>query len=114
VAGYVFVMAWTDDIMINVAECAVIGAADPLKGQLPVGLVVLKAGVQRSHEENVEAVVRTVREQIRAVAALNNTSPFTRSRPSASPPCSRPGECAYRPRLPCPTGEVVLARGRWR
>ncbi len=88
-AGYVFVMARTDDIINvaghrlstgaieeamarhhDVAECAVIGAADPLKGQLPVGLVVLKAGVQRPHEEIVKEVVRIVREQIGPVAAF--------------------------------------------
>ncbi len=88
-AGYVFVMARTDDIINvaghrlstgaieeamathhDVAECAVIGAADQLKGQLPVGLVVLKAGVQRPHEEIVQEVVRMVREQIGPVAAF--------------------------------------------
>jgi propionyl-CoA synthetase len=102
-AGYVFVMARTDDIINvaghrlstgaieeamarhhDVAECAVIGPADPLKGQLPVGLVVLKAGVQRPHEEIVEEVVRIVREQIGAVAAFKTATvvdrlPKTRS-----------------------------------
>src|SRR5439155_2301567 len=65
-AGYVFVMSRTDDIINvaghrlstgaieevlashpDVAECAVIGVADELKGQLPVGFLVLKAGVER-------------------------------------------------------------------
>ena len=70
--GYVFVMARTDDIINvaghrlstgaieevlaahpDVAECAVIGVADELKGQLPLGLLVLKAGVERPHDEIV-------------------------------------------------------------
>ena len=102
-AGYVFVMARTDDIINvaghrlstgaieeamarhhDVAECAVIGAADQLKGQLPVGLVVLKAGVDRPHEEIVTEVVQMVREQIGAVAAFKTATvvdrlPKTRS-----------------------------------
>jgi propionyl-CoA synthetase len=88
-AGYVFVMARTDDIINvaghrlstgaieeamaghpDVAECAVIGAADQLKGQLPVGLVVLNAGVERPHEEIVSEVVKLVRDRIGAVAAF--------------------------------------------
>jgi propionyl-CoA synthetase len=88
-AGYVFVMARTDDIINvaghrlstgaieeamaghpDVAECAVIGAADQIKGQLPVGLVVLKAGADRPHEEIVSEVVKMVRERIGAVAAF--------------------------------------------
>jgi propionyl-CoA synthetase len=88
-AGYVFVMARTDDI-INVAghrlstgaleevlashsavaECAVVGAGDELKGQLPVGFLVLKAGVERPHDEIVEEVVRMVREQVGPVASF--------------------------------------------
>ena len=70
--GYVFVMARTDDIINtaghrlstgameevlaahpDVAECAVVGVADELKGQLPVGFLVLKAGVERPHDEIV-------------------------------------------------------------
>jgi len=87
--GYVFVMARTDDIINvaghrlstgameeviashqNVAECAVIGPHDRLKGQLPVGLIVLKAGVDRPHEEIVAEVVQLVRDRIGAVAAF--------------------------------------------
>ena len=87
--GYVFVMARTDDIINvaghrlstgaleevlashpDVAECAVIGAADELKGQLPVGFVVLKAGVERPHEEIVAEVVQLVRDRIGPVAAF--------------------------------------------
>lgn len=87
--GYVHVMARVDDV-INVAghrlstgameeilaahpavaECAVIGAADELKGQLPVGLLVLKGGVDRSHEEIVAEVVQSVRDRIGPVAAF--------------------------------------------
>jgi propionyl-CoA synthetase len=87
--GYVFVMARTDDIINvaghrlstgameeviashpNVAECAVIGPHDQLKGQLPIGFIVLKAGVDRPHEEIAAEVVQLVRDRIGAVAAF--------------------------------------------
>ena len=54
----------------DVAECAVVGVADQLKGQLPVGLLVLKAGAERSHEEVVGDVISMVRAQIGPVAAF--------------------------------------------
>jgi len=102
-AGYVFVMARTDDIINvaghrlstgaieevmathpDVAECAVIGPADQLKGQLPVGFVVLKAGVDRPHDQIAAEVVQLVRDQIGAVAAFKTATvvdrlPKTRS-----------------------------------
>jgi propionyl-CoA synthetase len=102
-AGYVFVMARTDDIINvaghrlstgaieevlashhDVAECAVIGAADELKGQVPVGFLVLKAGVERPHDEIVAEVVELVRERIGPVvsfktAAVVERLPKTRS-----------------------------------
>ena len=85
--GYVFVMGRTDDV-INVAghrlstgsmeavlashpavaECAVIGVADELKGQLPRGLVVLKAGVTTPPDELAAELVALVRSEIGAVA----------------------------------------------
>jgi propionyl-CoA synthetase len=87
--GYVFVMARTDDIINvaghrlstgaieevlaahpDVAECAVIGVADELKGQLPVGLLVLKAGVERPDEEVVGEAVQLVRDRIGPVASF--------------------------------------------
>ena len=87
--GYVHVMARTDDIINvaghrlstggmeevvashpDVAECAVIGVADEIKGQVPVGFVVLKAGVDRDHEEIVGEVTQLVRERIGPVAAF--------------------------------------------
>jgi propionyl-CoA synthetase len=87
--GYVFVMTRTDDIINvaghrlstggmeevlanhpDVAECAVIGVADELKGQLPLGLLVLKAGVARPHHDIVAEVVKMVRESIGPVAAF--------------------------------------------
>ena len=86
---YVFVMSRTDDIINvaghrlstgameevlaghgDVAECAVIGVADQLKGQLPVGFLVLKAGVKRNSEDIVTEVVQLVRDQIGPVAAF--------------------------------------------
>jgi propionyl-CoA synthetase len=68
----------------DVAECAVIGAADALKGQLPVGLVVLKAGVTRPPQQVQKELVDRVRQQIGAVAALRHVAivarlPKTRS-----------------------------------
>ncbi|MDP7667584.1 MAG: propionyl-CoA synthetase [Rhodospirillales bacterium] len=87
--GYVYVMARTDDIInvaghrlstgaieevlaahADVAECAVIGVADAIKGQIPVGLMVLKAGVERDPGAIIEDVVRMVRERIGPVAAF--------------------------------------------
>jgi len=54
----------------DVAECAVIGVADELKGQLPLGCVVLKAGVTRDHRAIVQELVSLVRERIGPVAAF--------------------------------------------
>ena len=87
--GYVFVMSRTDDIINvaghrlstgaieevlaahqNVAECAVIGVADQLKGQLPLGFLVLRAGVIRSHAESVNEIVNMVRDRIGPVASF--------------------------------------------
>ncbi|MCC5999354.1 MAG: propionyl-CoA synthetase [Pararhodobacter sp.] len=87
--GYVYIMARTDDV-INVAghrlstgameevlaghpdvgECAVIGVADALKGQLPLGLLCLNKGVTRDHAEVVREAVTLVREKIGPVAAF--------------------------------------------
>jgi len=86
---YVYVMARTDDVINvaghrlstgaieevlaahpDVAECAVIGVADTLKGQLPLGLVVLNAGVERDPQVVADEVVQRVREQIGPVAAF--------------------------------------------
>ncbi len=87
--GYVSIMSRIDDIINvaghrlstggmeevlaahpDVAECAVIGVADALKGQVPVGLVVLKAGVEREHEDIINEIIAKVREDIGAVAAF--------------------------------------------
>ena len=87
--GYVFVMSRTDDVINvaghrlstgaieevlathpDVAECAVLGVADELKGQLPLGLLVLKAGVARTHDEIAREAVQLVRERIGPVAAF--------------------------------------------
>ena len=54
----------------DVAECAVMGVADDLKGQLPVGLVVLKAGVDRNSDDIVSEVISMVRQQIGPVAVF--------------------------------------------
>ena len=95
--GYVFVMARDDDIIKvaahrlstgaieevlashdDVAECAVLGVADSLKGQVPVGLVVLKAGVSRAHTEIVDELVALVREQIGPVAVFKTAAVVAR------------------------------------
>ena len=50
----------------DVAECAVFGADDQLKGQVPVGFVVLKAGVDRNPEDIIKELVQMVRNPISA------------------------------------------------
>ena len=54
----------------DVAECAVIGAADDLKGQVPLGFVVLKAGVARGHEVILPELIQLVRTKIGPVASF--------------------------------------------
>jgi len=87
--GYVFVMTRTDDVINtaghrlstgameevlashpDVAECAVIGVADAVKGQVPLGFLVLKAGVERPHDGIADECVALVRERIGPVAAF--------------------------------------------
>jgi propionyl-CoA synthetase len=87
--GYLYIMARTDDIINvaghrlstggmeevlashpDVAECAVVGIADKLKGQIPIGFVVLKSGVNKTPEEVETECVKLVRDKIGAVAAL--------------------------------------------
>ncbi|SHK07617.1 propionyl-CoA synthetase [Shimia gijangensis] len=87
--GYVYIMARTDDVINvaghrlstggmeevlaghpDVAECAVIGVTDQLKGQSPVGFLCLNAGVDRDHGDVVKEVVKLVREKIGPVAAF--------------------------------------------
>jgi propionyl-CoA synthetase len=68
----------------DVAECAVMGVADTIKGEIPLGLIVLKAGVRRPHREIVTEVVEMVRERIGPVASFRVASvvkrlPKTRS-----------------------------------
>jgi acyl-coenzyme A synthetase/AMP-(fatty) acid ligase len=55
-----------------VAECAVIGIADELRGQRPIGLVVLKDGQQIQEQALEDALVQLIREQIGAVAFFKN------------------------------------------
>ena len=54
----------------SVAECAVLGIADKLKGQLPIGLLALKAGVKQKNEEIIKECVSMVREKVGPVAAF--------------------------------------------
>ncbi|MBC7951451.1 MAG: propionyl-CoA synthetase [Rhodospirillaceae bacterium] len=101
--GYAYVMSRTDDIINvaghrlstgqmeevlashpDVAECAVIGVADQLKGQLPLGFVCLKAGVTKPDAQVLKEIVALVRETIGPVAAFKSCTvvkrlPKTRS-----------------------------------
>jgi propionyl-CoA synthetase len=102
--GYVHVMTRTDDVINvaghrlatgameevlashpDVAECAVIGVADALKGQVPVGFVVLKAGVAGLRQDDISAeLVQLIRERIGPVASFKTAAvvkrlPKTRS-----------------------------------
>jgi len=89
--GYVYVMARTDDIINvaghrlstgaleevltahpDVAECAVVGVEDSLKGQLPVGFLVLKVGAESSESDIVAEVVASIRSEIGPVAAFKS------------------------------------------
>jgi propionyl-CoA synthetase len=68
----------------DVAECAVVGVADELKGEVPVGFVVTKAGVERGDEDIVAELVQRVRDTIGPVAAFKTATvvkrlPKTRS-----------------------------------
>ena len=95
--GYLWIMSRTDDIINvaghrlstgameevlsahpDVAECAVIGVADSLKGQLPLGFLVLKAGVARAHGDIVKEVVQMVRDKIGPVAAFKTATVIKR------------------------------------
>jgi len=62
----------------DVAECAVIGVNDILKGQVPVGFVVLKAGSTKTREEIQNEVVQMVRAEIGALACLKDINVVTR------------------------------------
>jgi propionyl-CoA synthetase len=89
--GYLWIMSRTDDI-INVAghrlstgaleevlashpaiaECAVVGVADAIKGEVPVGLVVLKAGVMTAHKVVMDELVQLIRDKVGPVASFRN------------------------------------------
>jgi propionyl-CoA synthetase len=95
--GYFFIMGRIDDVIIvaghnlstgsmeqalaghaDVAECAVFGVRDELKTQLPVGLVVLKAGVRRTAAEIAPELVRLVRDQVGPVASFHQVAVVAR------------------------------------
>ncbi len=101
--GYVYVMSRTDDIINvaghrlstgameevlsdhpDVAECAVLGVEDSLKGQVPIGFMVLNAGVDRPHDEISKECVQMIRDRIGPVASFKTATvvkrlPKTRS-----------------------------------
>ncbi len=87
--GYVYVMSRTDDIINtaghrlstgameevladhpDVAECAVLGVEDKLKGQVPIGLLVLNSGVERDHHEIIRETIQMIRDRIGPVASF--------------------------------------------
>ena len=87
--GYIWIMSRTDDIINvaghrlstgaieevlsehkSVAECAVVGIADKLKGQLPIGLLTLKAGVDQNNDTISKECIQMVRNKIGPVAAF--------------------------------------------
>ncbi|ABG33437.1 propionyl-CoA synthetase [Roseobacter denitrificans] len=89
--GYLYIMARTDDVINvaghrlstgameevlashpDVAECAVVGVSDQLKGQSPLGLVCLTKGVNRPHGEITSECVKLIRDKIGPVAAFKN------------------------------------------
>ncbi|MBT3369272.1 MAG: propionyl-CoA synthetase [Rhodospirillaceae bacterium] len=95
--GYLYIMSRTDDIInvaghrlstggmeevlaghADVAECAVVGVADSLKGQAPVGFVVLKAGVDRDQATICQELVAKVRAEIGPVAAFKTCTVVAR------------------------------------
>ena len=101
--GYLWIMSRTDDLINvaghrlstgrmeevlaahpDVAECAVIGVRDELKGQVPIGLAVLKVGVERPHDEIAAELVEKVRAEVGPVASFKQAAivdalPKTRS-----------------------------------
>ncbi len=101
--GYLWVMSRTDDIINvaghrlstggmeevlsfhpDVAECAVMGVADEIKGEVPFGAVVLKAGVERPDHEIIQELIQMVREKIGPIASFKTATivkrlPKTRS-----------------------------------
>ena len=95
--GYLFVMGRTDDVINvaghrlstgaieevlaedpDVAECAVVGVRDEIKGQVPVGLVVLAAGAVRAEAEVAHACVARIREEVGPVAAFKQVAVVSR------------------------------------
>ena len=87
--GYVWIMSRTDDVINvaghrlstgaieevlaehkDVAECAVLGIADKLKGQIPIGLLALKTGVTKDKKEITDECIKMVRDQVGPVAAF--------------------------------------------
>ena len=101
--GYLYIMSRTDDVInvaghrlstgameetlsnhVDVAECAVVGVSDDLKGQVPLGLICLNKGCNKTHEDVCKEVVDLVRNEIGPVAAFKSvavvsTLPKTRS-----------------------------------
>lgn len=89
--GYLWIMSRTDDIINvaghrlstgemeevlsshkDVAECAVIGAADELKGEVPIGLIVLKSGIERNNQDIIDEIIQLIRNEIGPVASFKS------------------------------------------
>lgn len=90
--GYIYIMGRLDDVINvaghrlstgameevisqhpDIAECAVVGAADEFKGQLPLGFIVLKSGVEKDHDEIGRELVQMVRDKIGPIACFKQT-----------------------------------------
>ena len=127
--GYLYIMGRTDDIINvaghrlstggmeeviashpDVAECAVVGVKDEIKGEAPFGFMVLKSGVDRPHGEIEKEVVKLVRDRIGPVAAFKSALVVARlpkdplrqvpRRPSRRSPTATPGRRRPRSRTP--------------
>ncbi|HEX3558842.1 MAG TPA: propionyl-CoA synthetase [Pyrinomonadaceae bacterium] len=73
IAGHRFSTGAIEEVLAihaDIAECAVVGVVDEIKGEVPLGLVVLKANATRPHEEVIAELVRMVREEIGPVASF--------------------------------------------
>jgi propionyl-CoA synthetase len=120
--GYLYIMGRTDDVinvaghrlstggmeevlssMPDVAECAVVGVKDDIKGQQPFGFLVLKKGTSKPHDEIVNNAIALIREEIGAVAS------FRRAVIVARLPKTRSGKILRRVMSSMASGEEYVA-----
>ena len=102
VAGHRLSTGQMEEVLAShpaVAECAVIGVHDDFKGQIPLGFVVLKAGVSTEAGRAVAELVQLMRDRIGAVAALRRVD-VVAACPRPGPARSCAGPCAASPTAP--------------